>query len=199
MGHGLGSGLCTGRRDLGRRESGISIEEEFLAEYVAAYRERLVVNAALALALLPLLLWLSVRSRKMVSDDPSLQSSAHVLRRPISAWLVVTLVSVPLLLPDAPLLLHQVALLLALIPVLRLLPADIYTALGPAPFIVTGLYLIYRLGFLLLGHALYFRIHLLAVSMSRWSARLAAVRRPARTLSPGSSRPVRGVAWVPLR
>lgn len=167
-------------------EMGISIEEEFLAEYVAAYRERLVVHAALALALLPLLLWLSVRSRKMVSDDPSLQSSAHVLRRPISAWLVVTLVSVPLLLPDAPLLLHQVALLLALIPVLRLLPANVYTALGAAPFIVTGLYLIYRLGFLLLGHALYFRIHLLAVSLIALVALVWLLwSRAARTLGPG--------------
>ena len=37
---------------------------------------------------LPLLVWLSRRSRKLVSDDPDLQSSARVLLRPVSSWLV---------------------------------------------------------------------------------------------------------------
>ena len=44
------------------------------------------------------------------------------------------------------LLLYQVALLLALIPVLRLLPAKVYEVLGPWPYVATGLYLLQAVG-----------------------------------------------------
>jgi potassium-dependent mechanosensitive channel len=144
--------------------TGLRIERNFLAEYAAANVPRLRAYAFFALMLLPLLVWLSRRSRSMVSGDDELRTSGQVLVRPLSSWLVLTLVSVPLVLPDAPLLIHQTALLLALIPVLRLLPQRLYDVLGPAPYVVTGLYLLQRLGFLLLGHPLYYRLHLLGMT-----------------------------------
>ncbi len=145
--------------------AGLAIESQFLEEYVAAHRGRIIFTAALGLGLLPLLLLLSARSRHLISDDPALQASAHVLLRPLSAWLVVTLVAVPFVFPDGPLSVHQAALLLALIPVLRLLPREVYAVLGPTPYIVTGLYLLQRLGVMLLGHPLHYRYYLLAISL----------------------------------
>ena len=109
----------------------MDVETGFLAEYREAtkgYRsERTCGNAAL-----PLIIWLSIRSRKIVSDDPELQASARVLLRPVSSWLVLVMVSVVLFEPDAPILMHQVAMLVALVPVLRLLrrPCTRYSVHG---------------------------------------------------------------------
>ena len=87
-----------------------------------------------ALALLPLLVWLSWRSRKTVTTDPAMQAAAKVLQRPISAWLLLVLIGVPFVFPDAPMVMHQTALLLALVPVLRLLPQRVFEVLGRWPY-----------------------------------------------------------------
>ena len=50
--------------------------------------------------------------------------------RPVSAWLVLVLVATLFFQSDAPILLHEVALLIAVIPVLRLLPKDVFEVLG---------------------------------------------------------------------
>jgi potassium efflux system protein len=144
---------------------GLEIEMEFLKEFTAANEARLRFNNVLAVLLLPLLLWLSARSRKLVSDDDHLKSSTQVLTRPFSAWLVLSLVMVPFLVPDAPVVMQQTALLLAVIPVLRLLPRRVYDILGAGPYIITGIYVLHKLGFLLLGHPLYSRLHLLGLSI----------------------------------
>jgi potassium efflux system protein len=144
---------------------GLEIEMDFVEAFTSANEARLRFNNALTVLLLPLLLWLSARSRKLVAEDDELKSSTQVLTRPYSAWLVVSLVMVPFLVPDAPVIMHQAALLLAVIPVLRLLPKRVYELLGAGPYLVTGIYLSQRLGFLLLGHPLYSRLHLLGVSL----------------------------------
>ena len=115
--------------------------------------------------MLPLLIWLSIRSRKVVSDDPEIQASARVLRRPISSWLVLLMVSVVVFEPDAPILMHQVAMFIALIPVLRLLPQAVYSVLGPWPYVATGLYLLHRLSFLFLANPYYYRVYLLGLAL----------------------------------
>jgi len=60
---------------------------------------------------------------------------------------------------------HQVALLLALVPVLRLLPREVFVVLGPWPYVATGLYLLERLSFLVLANQLYFRLYMLLVTL----------------------------------
>jgi small-conductance mechanosensitive channel len=145
--------------------TGMDVERRFLDEYSAANERLHHWRNLFALALLPLLLWLSARSRRVASDDPEVQASTRVLRRPISSWLVLVLASVVLLEPDAPMLQQQTALLLALIPVLRLLPPRVFEVLGPWPYVATALYLLYRLGFLLLGNHFYYRIYLLGLTL----------------------------------
>jgi len=145
--------------------AGLSIEKEFLDEYSAANRDKLRAHKILAALLLPLLIWLSWRSRRIVTDDPELKASAKVLLRPVSSWLVLCLVGVLLIEPDAPQILHQTALLLALIPVLRLLPERLYVVLGPWPYIVTVLYVLQGLGFFLVPSAFLYRTNLLLVTL----------------------------------
>jgi len=60
---------------------------------------------------------------------------------------------------------HEVALLLALVPVLRLLPASVYRELGRWPYIATGLYLLNRLGFLLVANEFLHRTYMLLIAL----------------------------------
>ncbi len=143
---------------------GLEIEGEFLQEYKAANAERLMINRVVTIALLPLMIWLARRSRRLVTDDPELQSSARVLLRPISSWLVLVLVGVLLIQPDAPLLLHQTALLLAMVPVLRLLPQRLYDVMGRWPYVVTVLYVLKGLGFFLVPSPFLYRSNLLLIA-----------------------------------
>jgi potassium-dependent mechanosensitive channel len=128
-----------------------TIQNDFLAKYYAAYAWKQRALGVAALVLLALLLWVSRRGRKLASNEPEVQPSALVQQRPISSWLVVVLLGVLYFDRDAPLILQQSALLLAPIPVLRLLPRGGYAVLGPWPYIATGLYLLHQLGFLLVG------------------------------------------------
>jgi len=179
---------------------GLEIEQSFLEEYNAATAGAHRVKNLLALALLPMLLWLSRRSRRIDTDDPEIQASTRVLRRPISSWILLVLVSVLVFDPDAPILLYQVALLLALIPVLRLLPAKVYEVLGPWPYVATGLYLLKQLGFLLTANPLYHRTYLLFLTVLSlllmvW---LLVRRRSIAQVEPAqrSVKLVRGIGWL---
>lgn len=145
--------------------TGVSIERDFLKEFTAAHSDRLRLRAFFAVALLPLLVWLSARSRRLVSEDPELKASAQVLLRPISSWLVLVLVGTIVLEPEAPIIVQEAALLAVLIPMLRLLPREVYAAMGWWPYVATGLYVLHRLGFVLLAHPFYHRLHLLAVAL----------------------------------
>ncbi len=118
-----------------------------------------------ALVLLPLLSSLAYRSRRVVPTEPQMQAAARILRRPISAWLLLSLVSMLFIFPDAPLVVHETALLLSLVPVLRLLPQRVFDVLGAWPYLGTALYLLYRVSFLLLGHPLFYRLYILTVTV----------------------------------
>jgi small-conductance mechanosensitive channel len=144
---------------------GLKIESDFSAEYSAAYGEKLRALNIAAWLLLPLIVWISRRTRKLVADDPEMKSSVQALLRPISSWLVVVLVGVLFLEPHAPIIRHQAALLLALVPVLRLLPQKVFTVLGPWPYIATGLYLLSQLSFIFVAVPLLHRIYLLTIGL----------------------------------
>ena len=146
-------------------QAGLAVEQQFMEEYSAANANEQRLFRVFQLLLLPLLIWLSYRSRKLVSDDPEIQASTRVLRRPISSWLVLALLATLVFKPDAPILVQEAALLLALIPVLRLLPPNVYAVLGPWPYVATGLYLLERLSFLLVANAFYHRVYLLFLTL----------------------------------
>lgn len=143
----------------------IELERDFLRRYLEASRDRLLIHAGFALLLLPILLWLRTRTRRLIAEDPAMRSSMQPLMRPVSAWLVLVLVATLFFQSDSPILLHEVALLIAAIPVLRLLPKEIFDILGWWPYAVTALYVLQRLGFLFVAHPLWHRMHLLVVTL----------------------------------
>jgi small-conductance mechanosensitive channel len=174
--------------------AGLRLENYFLQQWGAANQQRLLAYKLVALALLPVMLWLAWRSKRIVGTEPEMREAAQVLLRPFSAWLVLVLLGVPFWFPDGPLILHQIALLAALVPVLRLLPRRIFEVLGPLPYIATGLYLAYRLGFLLMGQPLYHRMYLLLVTVVTAGAIAWLLVRDSRQPVPGERSRVRAAA-----
>ncbi|MDH5271997.1 MAG: mechanosensitive ion channel [Gammaproteobacteria bacterium] len=187
-------------QELRGAETGLRLEASFIQEWSAANQHRLRGYKAAAVVLLPLLLLLAYRRRKRIYTEPEMQAAARVLRRPVSAWLLLVLIGVVIVFPDAPLALRQLALLLALIPVLRLLPQKVFQALGPWPYVGTALYLLYRLGFLLLGQPLFYRLYILAVTCIAACAAAwllgSAKRRRVRQGMPPAPVPVRALGWT---
>ncbi|HSW32526.1 MAG TPA: mechanosensitive ion channel domain-containing protein [Steroidobacteraceae bacterium] len=181
-------------------QAGLAVERQFMDEYSAAHANAQQLFRAFQFALLPLLVWLSFRSRKLASDDPEIQASTRVLRRPISSWLVLALLATLVFKPDAPILVHEVALLLALIPVLRLLPPAVYAVLGPWPYVATGLYLLERLSFLVVANAFYHRVYLLFLTLLTLALLVWLLwrSRPAGDGAPRSTRDkvLRGVGYL---
>jgi small-conductance mechanosensitive channel len=144
--------------------AGIGVDLQFLDEYRHATRDRWRGHAIFAVLLLPFLLWLSRRSKRLLAVDPELAASGKALTRPISSWLVLVLLGALFFEADGPLLLQEMALLLAVIPVLRLLPEPVFKVLGPWPYAATGLYVLQRMGFAVIGDPFWHRLHLLLVT-----------------------------------
>lgn len=162
----------------------LEIESRFAAEYVNG--EPLTGGRALQgllMCALPLLLWLAWRSRGPIASGQISATEASVLSRPLSCWMLLVVVGVFAFQPDAPMLTQQLALVLAVVPVLRLLPTSHRHILGITPYLASALFLLLRLGFVFLPSAPLYRAYILLLGVLGlacagwllWQAR----RRPA--------------------
>lgn len=182
--------------------AGLQIEEQFALDYHAARLGNQQALRFVQLLLLPLILWLFMRSQRGAGRFPAPGDSTRALRRPIAVWLLLAMLGVVVLEPDAPLLVHEMALLLALIPVVRLMPAGMLRSLGAWPYVAIGLYCLERLcvaavtdsgmyrWLLLLLDALALGLTLRMLS----DARVASMRQT----RPALGRAVRALAWTVL-
>ncbi|NML46496.1 mechanosensitive ion channel [Ramlibacter sp. G-1-2-2] len=142
---------------------GLEIETRFLRDYALADGIRLA--RALELLLLPLVLFLAARGRRALEPVDVELSAARALARPVSLWLLLVVTAVLAFEPDAPLMAQQLAMLLAAIPVLRLLPPASQRELGPWPYVASGLFLLNRLGFLVMSSTLLYRVYVLGLAV----------------------------------
>jgi potassium efflux system protein len=143
--------------------NGFKIEKEFVEDYSAAYAWKHDLLAMLALIFLLLLLWISRSQWKPISHDLGDPMYVPVLQRPISSWLIIIFIIFVSLESDAPITLRKAALLLVLIPVLRLLPRRAYEVFGRWPVVAIALYLLYALGFLAFALPFFDRLHQLVM------------------------------------
>jgi potassium-dependent mechanosensitive channel len=208
---GLGSGIGTAA-GWDAMERNLQVERQFALDYHAANTANQQALRGVQLLLLPLILWLVWRSRHR-PVDPAAANPAHAsghlapahvaraLRRPFSAWLLLSMLAVLVLERDAPLLVREFALVLALVPVLRLLPAGTLRTLGAWPHVAIALYALDRLGVAVVADNTLYRLFLLALNALALGLTVWLLRhqiKPNATPGSGLQRAVRPVGWSAL-
>lgn len=151
----------------GRLTREIQSENSFVAQYAAADMGNQRLLHILQVLLLPVLLWVAWRHRRRGVDPTAVlatDAEARVIRRPFSTWLLLSMIGVLVLEPNAPLFVHQIAMLVALVPVLRLMPQQGRRLLGPWPYLATAFYLLQRLSVLLMASDYLYRMYYLVLA-----------------------------------
>ena len=196
---GLGT-MAGGLETMAVLERGLEIEEQFALDYQAAGTGNQQALRLLQLLLLPLIVWLVYRSRLARTPGAPADHVALALRRPVSTWLLLSMLSLLAFEPDAPVLVQEAALLLALVPLWRLLPRATVRALGAWPYLAIGLYGLNSLSLAVAADGGWYRILLLvldaaAIGLTAWMLRV----RNAPAQSAAEQRlqnMVRKFAWV---
>jgi potassium-dependent mechanosensitive channel len=149
---------------------GLEIEAQFARAYAAAAP----ANRTALLFLQLLLLGLIVMAWQRVKlADRGREGERAVLRRPVSAWVLLSMMAVLVLEPDAPLLALQIAIVVMLLPLARLLPAQRPIWLRRWPLAAVGLYVLDGFGLLPSGLGTTYRLFhlalaLLALALTLW-------------------------------
>ncbi|MBS0455627.1 MAG: mechanosensitive ion channel [Proteobacteria bacterium] len=187
----------------GEVQRGLQIERQFAVDYRAAKTGNQQAVRVVQLLLLPLILWLALRSRRLPAEGSSGELTG-ALRRPISTWLLLSMLAVLLLEPDAPMLAQEFALVVALVPVLRLLPAGTLRTLGAWPMVAIALYALDRLGVAAVADAALYRLFLVVLNALALVLTIWLMRHPvlatASKAAPDSAlqRLLRPISWVAL-
>lgn len=172
---------------LATMRSGLEIEQRFAIDYNAARTGNQLALRIVQFLLLPLLLWLAVRSRHGAAAGAA-GALPQALRRPVSAWLLLSMLSVLALEPDAPLLVQEFAMLLALVPVLRLLPAGATRSFGIWPYVAIALYGLDRSCVAVVADAGLYRLWLLVLNALALGLTWRMLRQPLPAVSSGRDR-----------
>jgi small-conductance mechanosensitive channel len=104
------------------------------------------------------------RTRAWSRDDPSVKAALHVLERPVSAALLISLMFTPWLYPRAGVAIRELGALLLMIPLLRVLPALVYRPMRAPLYVLAVPYFLSRLHALALPRSTLDRLLLLAVA-----------------------------------
>ncbi len=198
---GPGSGIGS-QAALDAMHYGLEIETRFARDYHAAGTGNQQALRVVQLLLLPLILWLAARSRHARAGTAARDQATPALHRPISTWLLLSMLSVLALEPDAPLLVQEAALILALVPLLRLLPAATLRAFGIWPYIAVALYALDRLCMVVVVDGGTYRMLLLLLNFLSLGLTCRMVGHPLPAVAGAGDqrlqRIVRNVAWVVL-
>jgi small-conductance mechanosensitive channel len=144
----------------------LAIETAFARDHDAANAPVLRVLVAVGLALLPLLFWLRHRAGRLIAQGHASAASLQALTRPWAAWLVLLALGAVVFDFQGPAIRQQAAMLLAWVPVLRLLPERILQAVGPWAYLSAVFYFLNVLASLLLGNEFLYRSMLLAMDLA---------------------------------
>lgn len=196
------AGATDTKATLAAMHYGLQIEEQFALDYHAARAGNQQALRLVQLLLLPLVLWLFLRSRRGGGQHLAPGDTTRALRRPVSVWLLLSMLAVVVLEPDAPLLVHEVALLLAVVPVIRLLPAGTLRSLGAWPYIAIALYGLERLCVAAVTDSGWYRWLLLVLGILAVGLTVRMLRDHRLAAIPGARpelrRAMRALAWTVL-
>ncbi len=163
--------------------SGLKAELAFIKEYDRVHQNRTYALIVLALLLLPLFLWLSQQAKASIASNPRLADYRKSLTRPISAWLLVTLLLLLVLQFTGPALRLKLLLILAWLPVMRLLPAQRLQAVANWMYLTAAFFLINLFAEAVSVQPLLFRLVLLGNGLLMLTAVLVLLWQSARRFS----------------
>lgn len=147
--------------DLESLKKGLSIEEDFRAEFDRSNEKPERVFWIFAALLLPLFLWLAYSARTLLKGDSRLEQYRKTLTRPFSAWLLLTVMGLLILQMSGPMIRIQLLMLLAWLPVMRLQPQHVHDGIGRWMYLTAVFYVINLVAFLLSQNPLLFRLTVL--------------------------------------
>jgi small-conductance mechanosensitive channel len=150
--------------DVGMRES-LAIDAAFARDYDAAHVNATRVAIAGAILLLPLMLWLRLRARRAINARQATEDSVHVLLRPWAAWLVLVAMEEVFFGFRGPIVRQEAVIVLAWIPVLRLLPPQMLTTFGPWAYLIAACYVLNAGASFLVADELWYRTLLLFIDV----------------------------------
>ncbi len=128
-----------------RMRASLRDQLEALRDYAPGHRATFAAHLAVFAITLLTALALRPRAEAWLRQEEEAEASARVLRRPVSAAVVVALLALPWLYPNAPSVVGDVAVLAAVAPILRLLPARLAPGLKPAVYAVVALFVLDQL------------------------------------------------------
>jgi potassium-dependent mechanosensitive channel len=141
--------------------NGVRTEMEFAHEYDRASKNRVQGFSLLAFLLLPIFLWLSRQASAAMASGGSLADYRHTLTRPVSAWLLLTIMGLLLLQFGGPILRMKLLLIIAWLPVMRLQPKHLLVHVGNWAYLTAVFFLINLFSQLLINQPLWFRLTIL--------------------------------------
>jgi potassium efflux system protein len=147
--------------------------------YVTREADRIVTHGVVALAVTLAMLWLRSLSRRWPEDDPRRAAAAPIVEKPYAAGTLLAILLVPWFYPRAPWLLGGAIGMLALIPLLRLLPGLLDRGLHPVLWALAGFWALDTLRHLIESVGVLDRV-VFGAEMLAAAATVAWLIRPAR-------------------
>jgi small-conductance mechanosensitive channel len=166
--------------DAGMRES-LQIDRAFTRDYDAAHVKAVRIAITCGALLLPLMLWLRHRVKRSITAGQTTASSMQALLHPWSAWLVLVALGEVLFGSRGPMIRQFLAILLAWIPVLRLLPSQVLTIVSPWAYLTAACYFLNAAASLLISNGIWYRSLLLIIDVIALGSLIwlrSRVRRP---------------------
>jgi small-conductance mechanosensitive channel len=125
-------------------------ERSGLADFIRDYQGRVLLHVTIFTALFLLLIALRRRSSEGTEGDDHLAGYAHILARPASSAMLVSLLLTPIMYGPGQPVIGELGRLVAVLPVLRLLPAMLPSRLHGPLYMLALVYLMNQVGELLL-------------------------------------------------
>lgn len=113
-----------------------------LGRYARDNPQRLLLHLAILVAMLVATIGLRRRGPKGSQEDEVLAAFTHITARPVSAAILLTVLVTRLVHPLAPPVLYDLSRVVALVPILRLLPALLHPRLRVPLYGLAGLFLL---------------------------------------------------------
>jgi small-conductance mechanosensitive channel len=110
--------------------NGLKSEMDFMKEYDRVSSDRINGFTIFSLLMLPLFLWLSRAAKTLLHGGGGLEDYRKTLTRPVSAWLLLTILLLLILQINGPVLRLRMLLIVAWIPMMRLPPKRMLDSVG---------------------------------------------------------------------